>query len=346
MLPTASARTRREDRLARVHSGGEEAPAPPEVTVVVASHEREARLATLLDALAAQTFPAERWELVVVHTYDADVADRVLDGSALGRAGRLRHLTVDRASASPAHQRNAGWRMARTPLVAFTDDDCRPREDWLEELMATAGANPGAIVQGATRPDPRERHLLREKHVRTLHVDPPGPFTQTCNILYERAMLERADGFDEVAVTGEDIDLARRCRKAGAALVGAREALVYHAVEALSFREKVSSNQKWEHLAYVVKKHPELRRRCGLRVWWKLEHMYAAAALAGLLAARRHPWTVLAVYPFYRLERGRFSNATRDRNTTLRRLPELWLVELLEIGTFVRGSVRYRTVLL
>jgi GT2 family glycosyltransferase len=339
MLPTARTRTGGEHRLALVPQ--------PEVSVVVASHDRATRLVTLLDALAAQTFPRQRWELIVVHTYDPDEASALLDGHELGRSGLLRHQRVDPSVGSPAFQRNLGWRDARAPLVAFTDDDCRPREDWLERLVTAAHDAPGAIVQGATRPDPQEKEFLWATHVRTLHVDPPGRFTQTCNILYERALLDGLGGFDEVAITGEDIDLALRAQDAGAPLVGQPEALVYHAVEALTLREKLRSNEKWQHLAYVVKRHPELRRDCHMGVWWKTEHLYAAIALAGLVAGTRRPWVApLAALPFYRFMRPRFPDSPRAYLQMARRMPELWLVELHEIGVFLRGSVRYRTLLL
>jgi len=318
----------------------------PDVSVVVASHGRARRLSTLLDALAEQTLDPERWKLVVVHTYDEEVTARVLEDHRLSRAGTLRHTAVDLAVARPSVQRNIGWRATGAPLIAFTDDDCRPRKDWLERLVEAARAHPGAIVQGATRPDPREEKALSATHVRTLHVNPPGRFTQTCNILYERAVLERIGGFDERAITGEDIDLALRAQDAGARLVGAPGALVYHAVEALSFSEKVRSNQKWQHLAYVVKQHPRLRAHCRFRIWWKPEHLYAALALAGLVGVRRHPWMLAAVMPYYRFERWRYGNSARQRVQMARRMPERWLVEIVEIGTFVRGSVRYHTILL
>jgi cellulose synthase/poly-beta-1,6-N-acetylglucosamine synthase-like glycosyltransferase len=240
------------------------------VSVVVASHERSERLSILLGALTRQTFPRERWEVVVVHTYEPEVAARVLDAHELATVGCLRHLRVEPSSARPSLQRNLGWRTASGPLIAFTDDDCRPSEDWLNRLVESSRANPGAIVQGAIRPDPVDLEAVGAPlYMRTLYVDPPGEFTQTSNILYERGLLERIGGFDERAITGEDIDLALRAQTAGARIVGAPDALIYHAVEALSFREKVRSNQKWQHLAYIVKLHPELRRRCCMRIWWK-----------------------------------------------------------------------------
>jgi GT2 family glycosyltransferase len=319
---------------------------PPEVSVVVASHRREARLGALLDALAGQTLPRERFEVVVAHTYGADVAERVLDAHELGRDGVLRHLHVDPSAASPAAQRNAALRVVRAPLVAFTDDDCRPEADWLERLLGAAGDHPGQVVQGTTRPDPREAHLLSGLFVRTMVVDPPGAGHPTCNILYERDLVDRLGGFDERAIAGEDMDLAQRAIKAGASVVAAPDAVVNHAVEAVSLGEMIRYNRKWEHLVYVVKKNPELREGCVMRIWWQRRHLRAALALAGLLVAPRRPWALVAVVPYYLLEQTHFGTSPRQRARAVRRLPELWLVEIAEIGTFVRGSVRHRTLLL
>jgi GT2 family glycosyltransferase len=258
----------------------------------------------------------------------------------------LHHMAIDPRMARPSIQRNRGWRAARAPLVAFTDDDCRPEPEWLERLLDGAAGNSGDIVQGATRPDPREADAFRSPHVRTLLVDPPGPFTQTCNILYPRALLDRLGGFDETAVTGEDIDLALRAQAMGARVVGAPEALVYHAIEALTFAEKIRSQDKWQHLAYVVKQHPELRRRCVHRIWWKKEHLHATVALAALVLGRRHRVALLGVLPYLETERWRHGTAKREQLRALKELPSHWLIELAEVATFARGSLRYGTVLL
>jgi GT2 family glycosyltransferase len=317
-----------------------------EASVVVASHERPDGLATLLDALAEQTLPRARWEVVVVHTYEPAVATSVLDSHELARAGLLRHEAVDWSLARPSRQRNLGWRAAQARLIAFTDDDCRPAPDWLERLVERARSNQEEIVQGATRPDPLQADAFRSAHVRTLHVDPPGRFTQTCNILYERELLERVGGFDENAITGEDIDLAWRSRASGANIVAASDALVYHAIDAMTLGQKIRSQRKWQHLAYVVKRHPGLRRECTMGIWWKDEHLYAALALAALLAAPKRRWMLLGTLPYIQLERWRHGTSKREQLRALRELPPHWVVELAEVATFMRGSLRYRTLLL
>jgi GT2 family glycosyltransferase len=310
----------------------------PEVSVVVPSHARAVRLARLLDALHAQTLDRDRFEVVVVHDYDA-LADHPL---------AMRALRIAPAQRGPARQRNLGWRAARAPLIAFTDDDCRPEAAWLERLLAAAREHPGAIVQGATAPDPDELDALASPYARTISVDPPGRFAQTCNILYPRALLEGVGGFDErlPAPAGEDTDLALRARAAGAPYVGAPDALVFHAVEAYSLAGAVRLAFKWRHLAYVVRRHPEVRSWFALRVFWREAHLRLCLALAGAALARRHPLAAALCLPYLRERLAVRGTGPRARLTAARELPGRAAVDLAELATMAWGSARYRTFVL
>ena len=69
-----------------------------------------------------------------------------------------------------------------------------------------------------------------------MHIDPVGPYAQTCNILYPRELLERLDGFDESAVAGEDVGLSLRARARGVESSARPDAIVNHAVESTRCR--------------------------------------------------------------------------------------------------------------
>jgi glycosyltransferase involved in cell wall biosynthesis len=300
----------------------------------------------LLNALQEQTLPADHWEAIVVHDYDALTAARILDEHPLARDGRLRHHAIAPGTGSPARQRNLGWRDARAPLVAFTDDDCRPEPGWLAALVAAAEREPGRVLQGRTRPDPFERDVLAAPHVRTLTVDPPGRFAQTANILYPRRLLERLGGFDERAVTGEDLELSLRSRTAGVPIAAAPEAVVNHAIEALPLPAMIRSAYKWRYLAYVVSRHPELRRDCVLGVFYEPEHLEVLLALAGAIGARRRPALALLALPWLRREERRRGSRAVERLVTLAELPGRAVQELAEVATMAAGSVRFRTLVL
>src|SRR3954447_9385248 len=131
-------------------------PRGPEISVVIASHDRPVRLRWLLNALEEQTLAPERFDVGVGHDSHDPETETLLHSHPLTEAGRLRSVRLPAGSAPPGRNRNAALGLVGAPLVVFTDDDCRPPPEWLERALVAAHRHPGAIVQGTTRPDPDE----------------------------------------------------------------------------------------------------------------------------------------------------------------------------------------------
>lgn len=317
----------------------------PAVSVVVASHGREIRLRWLLNALESQTFE-DAWEAIVVHDYDEETAERVIVGHPLAKSGKLIELRIEPGTGSPARQRNIGWRAARGPLVAFTDDDCRPEPDWLQELLVAAAGGEDELVQGRTRPDPLEHALLAAPHFRTLRVDPVGPYFQTANMLYPRALLERLGGFDELAISGEDVGLALRAFAAGARVRSAPAAIVNHAIESHSLPGILRQNLKWRHLAYLVKRHPEFRTELTARVFWDRDHLLATTSLLGAICARHDRRALVLVIPQVIRLLGRRGWTPKSVTVAAFELPGQGMRQAGEVVGMAIGSLRHRTALL
>jgi GT2 family glycosyltransferase len=331
----------------------------PSISVVVASHERPLRLLWLLNALEEQTLDRERFEVVVCHDSRGDRTPRLLESHPLSAAGVLRSISLPPGRNPPGAQRNVAWRRARAPVIAFTDDDCRPPPEWLERALAAAEASPGAIVQGTTRPDPDEvalRHVCAHAH--TQDIEPPVDWVQTCNAVYPRAVLEAAGGFDERLEGGEDTDLAWRARAAGARLVGAPEVLTYHAVEPRSLAAALRASWRWRHLPEVVARHPQMRGNASIgRVFWSRRHARMALAGAGLGAAaglgragapagmRRALAAALAV-PWALAALPSYGGSARGRLRAVAELPGAAAIDAFELAALAVGSVRARTVFL
>ena len=287
--------------------------------------------------------------MIVVHDYGDEDTSSVLERHPLTEAGVLRQIRIEPGTGQPARQRNLGWRAARAPVVAFTDDDCRADPGWVAAMLAAAEAHPGAIVQGVTKTEPYEVETWAAPHVRTLSVpNPPNEFLQTCNILYPRALLEELNGFDETfeAPVGEDTDLALRALEKGSQAVGAPEAVVYHAVEEYSLPKMVKLNWKWRHVPLLAMRHPGVRREWAGGVFWRREHRTIAAALLGVLLARRFPLALLAAMPYLGKTLTRRGTSKRQLVTATAELPGQVVVDVAELGTLVAGSVIYRTLVL
>ncbi|HEV2811728.1 MAG TPA: glycosyltransferase, partial [Solirubrobacteraceae bacterium] len=289
----------------------------------------------LLNALADQTFDRP-WEVVVVHDYDAATAARIFDDHPLAHDGILRHLPIGPGTGA-SQKRNLGWREARAPLVAFTDDDCTPAPGWLEGLLAAAGER--VVVQGRIAPRPDQRGALGPLS-HTLDVRGPNRLFFTANIAYPRELLAELDGFDEWfrRACGEDVELGARATKAGADVRFVPDALVHHEVRALTLREHLRQTAKWSDAARALRLHPEWRSELVASVFWKPSHPRLLLAAAGLVTRR----PVLGLP--YLLHLRRLYGG--DLRAAARAAPVHLVVDAAEVATMAVASARHRTLIL
>jgi GT2 family glycosyltransferase len=328
-------------------ASGEDRPTP-EIAVVVPSHDRPIRLRWLLNSLEEQTLDRRRFEVVVAHDSRGPETEALLRTHPLAQEGVLRHVTLEPSSGSAAKLRNAGWRAARAPTIAFTDDDCRAPEAWLEQAVRSARENPGAIVQGMTVGDPEEQGNRHSPWPHSQRIIPPRPWAQTCNILYPRELLERVGGFEEdpPLLAGEDTDLALRAQDAGAPYVGDPEVLTWHAVEGGYLPQRLRSLWRWGDLALLVKRHPRFREEFQLWIFWKRTHVWFPFALLGMWRQRRNPlWLVLAI-PWYVHTKPQRGTDKRGQLREISELPGRFLIDTTEFLALIRGSIKHRSLLL
>jgi GT2 family glycosyltransferase len=115
-------------------------PAPPAISVVVCTYRRAEKLPACLDALARQTI-RDRVEVIVVD----DGPDDATAAVAARYDVRLVRHPENRGLAAA---RNTGIEAATAPIVAFTDDDCVPKDDWLEALLEAYDGSDAVAVGG------------------------------------------------------------------------------------------------------------------------------------------------------------------------------------------------------
>jgi glycosyltransferase involved in cell wall biosynthesis len=319
---------------------------PPEVSVVIATRNRARRLEAVLASLREQTLGCERFEVVVVDDGSTDETAAVLDAEQ--RAGVLRLEAIHRAEGSgPAAARNAGWHVARAPLVAFTDDDCVADPQWLEAGLTAWAGDPLRLVQGATTPIVQELADMGPCSY-TIDTRRMEPEFSTCNMFYPRALLEHLDGFDVVALpyVGEDTDLAWRAQAVGARPEFAARAHVRHAVVTLGPWRFLARKWAWGDAMLVFARHPELRRqRLFYRYFWNLSHWYLVRlALALALPWRRSLWP-LKLWLGRRYVEIHLPHP-RHQRPSLSALLWSGVADTVELVGVARGGLRNRTVVL
>ena len=319
----------------------------PDVAVVIPTARRETRLAFALEALACQTIPGERFEVIVVRAADSGAQTEAPAGLA------VKFLEAP-AGSGPAEKRNLGWREAKAPLIAFTDDDCRPYPDWLERLLAAAtDRDRPRLLQGRTEPDPEERPLLHGLAV-TQNIPEASGWYETCNIAYSRDLLDRLGGFDEafdggaddLVIGGEDTDLGLRALAAGAEFEFVHDAVVRHAVHPRHLGRALRDTRRWRSVPAVLARHPEQRQRLHHGFFGRRAHV-ALLAVGLVVPLRRHPALALvATLPYLRHHVRSYPASPRGLVRAALDLPARALVDATEVAVTAREAVRHRVPVL
>ncbi len=116
----------------------------PDISVIIPTYNRPRQLAQCLEALSATR--GGNFEVIVVDDGSPEPAEAVTHTFA----DRLDIICLRQKNAGPASARNAGARMARAPIFAFTDDDCLPEPDWLHKMAEAVRRDPHTLVGGQT----------------------------------------------------------------------------------------------------------------------------------------------------------------------------------------------------
>lgn len=103
----------------------------PFVSVIIPTRDRAVQLRSCLESLLASDYPPDRYEVIVVDngSITSDTEDLVRE---LREDNRVLYIQEEVSGSAAA--RNAGTRVARGDLFAFTDDDVRIDREWLLSL--------------------------------------------------------------------------------------------------------------------------------------------------------------------------------------------------------------------
>ncbi len=194
-----------------------------DISVIIPTFNRRETVRRTVEALAAQTFSADRYELIVV-----------VDGSTDGTAAMLHTLRpacrfriIEQENRGLAGARNSGYRAAETDLVLFLDDDMLCAPGLIAAHVAAHRAEDRIVAFGAIYLSPDNKpglaaecfnreigafYLQQRRSTGAAWQDIECVFGNTS--LSRKALVE-AHGFDEAFRMREDMELGVRLCRAG-----------------------------------------------------------------------------------------------------------------------------------
>ncbi len=179
---------------------------------------------TLLDALERQTIPRERFEVILAD--DGSKSQSILELSTSD--DHVRVITCPRENSYAA--RNRAVAAAGGSIIASCDADCVPEPEWLERGIAAL--EHADIVGGLIRLIAPDRPTIWALLDMSTFLDQKRAVTAGYglggNLFFHRELFERVDGFDDSQPNQGDYDFVVRCVAAGAQLVFAPDAVVWH----------------------------------------------------------------------------------------------------------------------
>ena len=226
----------------------------PHVSVVIPVLNDAARLKICLEALGRQTYPKDRYEVIIVDNGSNDDVKTVVERSQA--SGLRSHASGHKpqnigCDLQPAacdikflvepirglHQaRNTGIKAAKGEVLAFTDADCIPAPDWIEKgVVALNGqANTGLVggrvdifFKDPARPTAVELFEKITAFRQKAYIEKMR-FAAPANVFTFRSVIEKAGFFDGTLKSGADVEWGGRVFRAGYVQAYAEDAVVAH----------------------------------------------------------------------------------------------------------------------
>jgi glycosyltransferase involved in cell wall biosynthesis len=197
------------------------------ISVIVPARNEEQHIPTLLNALNAQSFSKDHFEVIVVDDFSTDNTAEVVRQHILSNA-RLIRPSVDAATSSKKKAIEAGIQIARGEMILTTDADCQPDTLWLQTIHDFYVQTNASFIAAPVKFSYHSSALqifqaldflvLQGITAASVATD----FHTMCNganLAYKKISFQKVNGFEGIdkVATGDDMLLMHKIRELDAA---------------------------------------------------------------------------------------------------------------------------------
>ncbi|MDY6802769.1 MAG: glycosyltransferase [Cyanobacteriota bacterium] len=207
------------------------------MSVIIPVYNDRDRLKICLEALENQTYPHDLYEIIVVdNASNDDVAATV---ALFGKA-----VVIEEKQQGSYVARNKGISIAKGEVIAFTDSDCIPANDWIEKgvhnLLNTSncgivGGKIDIFFKDPEQPTAVELYDGITAFPQSNYVK-NNKFAVSANLCTFKKILDEVGSFNAELKSGGDYEWGQRVFKAGYKVIYAEDTRVAHPAR-YSFKE-------------------------------------------------------------------------------------------------------------
>ncbi|MBM4174958.1 MAG: glycosyltransferase [Ignavibacteria bacterium] len=211
------------------------------ISVIVSAKNEEKNISGLIRSLVSQTYPLEKYEIIIVDDYSTD-STRELILKASNELLNLRYIDNRNNPSMDKGKKSAltyGISQSNGEIILLTDADCRPGKDWItsvtsqfdSEISAVIGFSPFAVKKGFFNTFIRYENIKSSFLMSVFYFIGLPYLSFGRNFAYRRSVFEMIRGFTSInhSLSGDDDLFLQRLRKSGKniQLTSAKDSIVF-----------------------------------------------------------------------------------------------------------------------
>lgn len=246
----------------------------PLVSVIIPVYNDGERLSLCLKALKQQTYPSDRYEVIVVD----NASDK--EANIRGVVEQFEGIrTAFECQPGSYAARNCGIAIAKGEAIAFTDADCIPAPNWLEKGIdhlvsvpncGLVAGNIEVFFHNLQQPSVVELYesilAFRPQECLELHH-----YGVTANVFTWKQVIDRVGMFNSLLKSNGDIEWGQRIYASGYQQVYASDAVVAHPAR-YSWQQLRQKTRRYAGGAYDWRHNPKYS--------WRERNWYFVKAIA------------------------------------------------------------------
>ena len=215
----------------------------PFVSIIIPTYHDWNRLSLTINALAKQTYPANYFEVIIVNNAPQD---RIPDNYFLPANMQI----VSEGKPGSYAARNKGLSLAKGEIYGFTDSDCIPHPDWIENAVKMFADKTVDRVAGHIELIYRDSktktwielyesiYELDQKRIVRVHKA-----SVTANLFARKNLFEKVGLFDANKMSGDDFGWNRRANAHGYNIVYGENVTISHPARS-TFKEFTNKKRR------------------------------------------------------------------------------------------------------